>query len=143
MGFCILLLSAFLFSLSAFAQSYAITWSTIDGGGGTSTNGQYALSGTIGQPDAGGPMTNGPYSVTGGFWVLPQAVQTEGAPTLTIAKGAPGFANISWTPASTNWILQERLSLTAGFWTNSPSGATNPITVPAPVPVKFYRLFKP
>jgi len=129
-------------ALTATAQ-YSINWSTIDGGGGTSTNGQYAVSGTIGQPDAGGPMTNGQYSVTGGFWALPQAVQTEGAPTLTIVKGAPGFANISWTPASTNWVLQERLSLNSGSWSNSPSGSTNPIVVPANVPTKFYRLFKP
>jgi hypothetical protein len=125
------------------AQSYSIDWHTIDGGGGTSTNGQYSLSGTIGQPDASGPMTNGQFSVTGGFWALPQAVQTEGAPTLTIAKGAPGFALISWTPASTNWVLQERLSLTSGGWSNAVSGSTNPVTVPATVPVKFYRLFRP
>jgi hypothetical protein len=136
--FCFLL-SALCFSASA---QYAITWSTIDGGGGTSTGGVYSVSSTIGQPDAGGPMTNGQYSITGGFWALPQAVQTEGAPTLTIAKGAPGFALISWTPASTNWVLQERLSLNAGAWTNSPSGPTNSVTVPATVPTKFYRLFK-
>jgi hypothetical protein len=98
----------------------------------------------IGQPDAGGPMTNGQYSVTGGFWVLPQAVQVEGAPTLTTAKGAPGFALISWTPATgTNWVLQENLNLGTTNWVNSPSGATNPIVVPATAPKKFYRLFKP
>ena len=139
-GFCFLLSS---FCFSAFAQ-YSIDWHTIDGGGGTSTGGVYAVSGTIGQPDAGTtPMTNGQYSVTGGFWVLPVAVQTTNAPTLTIAKGTPGFANISWTPATgTNWVLQERLSLTVGAWTNSPSGSTNPIIVPATMPVKFYRLHK-
>ena len=89
-------------------------------------------------------MTNGQYSLTGGFWALPTAVQTEGAPTLLIAKGAPGFANISWTSATgTNWVLQERFSLNSGSWSNSPSGSTNPIIVPATVPTKFYRLFKP
>jgi hypothetical protein len=121
---------------------YAIDWSKIAGGGGTSTNGQFALSGTIGQPDAGGPLTNGQYSLTGGFWVLPQAVPTEGAPTLSIAKGAPGFAVISWTPATTTWVLQESLNLTTG-WTNSVSGTTNPVTVSAQPPRKFYRLKTP
>jgi hypothetical protein len=29
-----------------------LDWFTIDGGGGTSTGGVYAVSGTIGQPDA-------------------------------------------------------------------------------------------
>jgi hypothetical protein len=134
------LLSALCFG--AWAQ-YAIDWHTIDGGGGTSTNGQYSVSGTIGQPDAGGRMTDGQYAVTGGFWALPQGVQTEGAPTLTIAKDAPGFANISWTPASTNWVLQESLDLSPAAWTNSPSGATNPVVVPVTVPVRFYRLYKP
>jgi len=138
--FCFLL---FALCFSSAAQ-YSLPWHTIDGGGGTSTGGVYRVSGTIGQPDAGGPLTNGQFSVTGGFWALPQAVQTEGAPTLTIAPASPGFALISWTPATgTNWVLQERLSLTVGAWTNSPSGWTNPVTVPATLPTRFYRLFKP
>jgi hypothetical protein len=129
---------------TSLAPSYSLDWHTMDGGGGTSTGGVYSVSGTIGQSDAGAAMTNGQYSVAGGFWALPHAVQTDGAPTLIIAKGAPGLASISWTPATgTNWVLQERLSLTSGSWTNAPSGATNPITVPATVPAKFYRLFKP
>jgi hypothetical protein len=52
---------------TAQAQSYGITWWTIDGGGGTSTGGGYTLSGTIGQPDAG-TMTGGSYTLVGGFW---------------------------------------------------------------------------
>jgi hypothetical protein len=52
---------------SAHAQSYAITWWTVDGGGGTSTGGGYTLSGTIGQPDAG-VLSGGGYTLTGGFW---------------------------------------------------------------------------
>jgi hypothetical protein len=58
-----------LFAGAAQAQDYAITWYTIDGGGGTSTGGDYSLSGTIGQHDASGPLVGGDYSVTGGFWV--------------------------------------------------------------------------
>jgi hypothetical protein len=60
-----------LFALSSVqAQSgggYDLSWSTIDGGGGTSTGGNYSLSGTIGQADAG-TMTGGDYELTGGFW---------------------------------------------------------------------------
>ena len=125
----------------AFAQ-YSIDWHTIDGGGGTSTGGVYSVSGTIGQPDAVGPMTNGQYSVTGGFWALPTAVQTVGAPTLTIAPATPGNATISWTPATPGFVLQESASIASG-WTNSPSGATTPIVVSAAGPLKFYRLNKP
>ena len=128
---------------SAAAQTYSIDWSTIDGGGGTSTGGVYSVSGTIGQPDAGGPMTNGQYSVTGGFWVLPTAIQTGGAPTLAIVPATPGNATISWTPNTPGWILQETWVLSPANWTNSPSGSANPIVVPAITPSKFYRLFKP
>jgi len=65
-------------------------------------------------------------------------------PLLSISSMGAGEVTISWTPATdTNWVLQERLNLTTGAWTNSPSGATNPVTVPATLPTKFYRLFKP
>jgi hypothetical protein len=133
----------FLSSVSASAQNYAIAWHTIDGGGGTSTGGVYSVSGTIGQPDAGGPMTNGQYSVTGGFWVLPTALQVTNAPKLTIAPATPGTATISWTPNTPGFVLQETLSLSPTNWVNSASGTTNPIVVPATVPSKFYRLSKP
>lgn len=128
-------------SVGAGAQ-YSISWSTIDGGGGTSTGGVYSISGTVGQHDAGRTMTNGPYRLTGGFWGLPQAVQTVGAPTLKIIPASPGNATISWTPATTNWILQENLNLATTNWVNSISGQTNPVTVPAGLPQKYYRLFK-
>jgi len=46
---------------------YVLEWSTIDGGGGTSSGGQYNLTGTIGQPDAG-YSKGGNYELLGGFW---------------------------------------------------------------------------
>jgi hypothetical protein len=127
-------------ALAVCAQSYSIEWFTIDGGG-TSTGGVYSVSGTIGQPDAGA-MSGGNFSVTGGFWSL-FAVQTPGAPTLKIVPATPGNATISWTPATPGFILQETISLAPTNWVNSPSGATNPIVVPATLPTKFYRLLKP
>ena len=48
-------------------SDYDLTWHTIDGGGGTSSGGSYAISGTIGQPDAG-VMTGGDYELAGGYW---------------------------------------------------------------------------
>jgi len=45
----------------------ALTWWTVDGGGGTSLGGPYALSGTVGQPDAG-LLSGGTYTLDGGFW---------------------------------------------------------------------------
>lgn len=46
---------------------YDLTWSTIDGGGGSSNGGGYSLAGTIGQPDAG-VLSGGGYTLNGGFW---------------------------------------------------------------------------
>jgi len=55
-------------SVSA-AGSYQINWWTVDSGGGTiqSGDGQYTLSGTIGQPDTS-LSTGGGYTLNGGFW---------------------------------------------------------------------------
>ena len=138
-----LALLVFFSAVTARSQSYSIDWHTIDGGGGASTGGVFTVNGTIGQPDAGGPMTGGAYSLTGGFWALPFAVQTPGAPVLTIVPFGPGQARISWTPATPGFVLQETLSLSPANWLNTPSGAANPVTVPATLPSKFYRLRKP
>jgi len=55
----------------ALAQSgggYDLSWSTVDGGGATwSEGGGYSLGGTIGQPDAG-VLSGGGYTLAGGFW---------------------------------------------------------------------------
>ena len=60
------------------AQSFALDWFSISGGGGTSSGGGYTMSGTIGQADAG-EMSGGPYLLQGGFWSLTGA-QTPGVP---------------------------------------------------------------
>jgi hypothetical protein len=63
---CVLCVSIIVFA-SVGVADYKIIWSTIDGGGGQSSGGQYVLMGTIGQPDAG-YSSNGNYQVLGGFW---------------------------------------------------------------------------
>jgi hypothetical protein len=49
------------------AQGLSLTWWTVDGGGGQSSGGTFAVSGTAGQPDAG-TLTGGDFTLTGGFW---------------------------------------------------------------------------
>ena len=46
---------------------YDLPWSTVDGGGGISSGGTYAISSTAGQPDAG-ELSGGSYTLAGGFW---------------------------------------------------------------------------
>src|ERR1051325_3515160 len=58
----------FIYTATASAQPYDVDWHTIDCGGETSTAGQYELSGTIGQPDAGLVMAAGGFELSGGFW---------------------------------------------------------------------------
>src|SRR5437763_1573544 len=99
-----------LLALSASAQSFSIDWCKVAGGGGTSTNGQYSLSGTIGQHDAGGPLTGGNYSLTGGFWAL-YAVPTTGAPTLRIVLTTTNTAVVS-LPAPTAFACRAISSMT-------------------------------
>lgn len=141
-GYRVVFVAVLLCGLSPALAQYSIPWWKIGGGGGTSAGGGFSITGSIGQFDADGPMFSDRYSVSGGFWALPVAVQVAGAPTLHIAKAAPGFAVVWWTPPSTNWVLQESPTL-AGTWTNSPSGPTNPVTVPTFPPSKFYRLSSP
>lgn len=59
---------------------FAIGWHTIDGGGATypgeGVGGNYAVAGTLGQPDASSftaPMTGGGFEIVGGFWVVAAA----------------------------------------------------------------------
>ena len=135
---------------SASAQTqYQIDWSTIAGGGGTSTGGVYTVSGTVGQPDASGAMTGGSYSLTGGFWAL-YAVQTAGAPWLTITRTTTNSVVVSWPLPADGWVLE---------WTNRTAGVSAPwpqiappyqtntaqawIVEPSPTGNRFYRLHKP
>jgi len=62
------LLIIVLVTISMAGADYSISWYTIEGGGGQSSGGQYIVSGTIGQPDAG-YLGSGNYELLGGFWV--------------------------------------------------------------------------
>jgi hypothetical protein len=66
---CLLVLVLLIASTAVYAQTagYSLPWWTSDGGGGDSSGGQYSLSATIGQPDAGALM-GGRYLLNGGFW---------------------------------------------------------------------------
>lgn len=124
------------------AQSYSIDWYKVSGGGGTSTNGPYSVSGTIGQHDAGGPMTGGSYSLTGGFWSLIAVVQTLGLPNLIITHSGTSVT-VSW-PDTGSYTLQQSPSL-PGTWTTSgytitTSNGTNSITINNPTGNLFFRL---
>jgi hypothetical protein len=130
------------------AQSYSVDWHTIDGGGGTSTSGMFTVTGTIGQPDAGA-MGGGTYTLQGGFWGIVAAVQTEGAPWLTVTRSNNSVV-VSWPLPATGWRLHATTNLVTGgsLWTEIPpsyqtNGTNLQFTEPVPTGNKFYRLHKP
>ena len=126
-----------------YAQPYAINWYKVSGGGGTSTNAQFNLSGTIGQHDAGGPMTGGNFSLTGGFWALISVVQTPGAPVLYVSHSG-NTVTVYWQNVP-GLVLQQAGSLNPpvswtqnNSWTNS--NGTNYLNLISPAGKQFYRL---
>jgi hypothetical protein len=143
----LLLSLALLCTAAAFAQQYGIDWHKVAGGGGSSSGGQYSLSGTIGQHDATPAMTGGNYSLTGGFWAI-SAVQTPGAPTLYITQSGNNVI-LSWIAPSTGFLLvnNPNLTVTNGWSTTSPAPVStngfNYVTNAITPGNKFYRLHHP
>ena len=142
-----LILSLVLLATGAHAQSYSIDWQKIAGGGGTSTGGVYSLNGTIGQPDASGTLTGGTFSLTGGFWSL-YAVQTPGAPLLSIRRTTTNTVAIFWPSPSPGFGLQQNTNGIATVnWSNvltapTDDGTTKTVIVSPPAGNRFYRLIK-
>ena len=141
---CLILLG---FRDLALAQSFSIDWFTIDGGAGTSTGGGYSLSGTIGQADAG-MMSGGNYSLAGGFWGIVGAIQTPGAPPLSIRLTETNTVVVSWPAPSPGFTLQQNGDLATSMWSTPPSTVTDDgtnrfIIVSPPAGNRFYRLVKP
>ena len=135
------------FACTLHAQQYAIDKFAIADGGGTSTGGVYSVSGTIGQPDASRAMSGGNYSVTGGFWSLIAAVQTPGAPLLTVTTTGANVV-VSWPSPNTGFVLQENPDVTnPNGWVNSAfsitdNGTTKSVTVSTTIGSKYFRLKK-
>src|ERR1017187_6696041 len=130
----------------SFSQPYSIDWYKVAGGGGTSTGGVYAVSGTIGQHDAGGPMTGGNYSLTGRFWGGITVVQTPGAPRppITFNSQLP-TVTVSWPSSATNYVLQQNSDLNTANWVNTgllitTNGTTESVTISPSTGNLFFRL---
>src|SRR6516162_7796533 len=133
--------------LSGRTQNYSIDWYKTSGGGGTSSNGQYVLSGTIGQHDVSGPLTGGTYSLTGGFWAI-YALQTPGSPLLRVFLTATNTSVVAWPAPSTGFHLQQNPDIRNSNWsgvTNTVNAVNgeNQVTISPPLGNRFYRLIYP
>lgn len=139
-------LAALLLPVTAPAQSYSVNWYKVSGGGGTSTNGTYSISGTIGQHDASGSMTGPGYAVTGGFWAI-YAVQTAGLPPLNIRWAGPNSAIVYWLNTG-SYSLKTNGNLNKTNWVNyggtvTTLNGTNSVTFTPPKGNLFFRLSLP
>jgi hypothetical protein len=108
----------------------------------------YSVTGTIGQPDAGA-MSGGNYTLQGGFWGVIAAVQTPGAPLLSIIRTTTNTVAVFWPSPSTGFTLQQNTNgLSSVNWSNVTSGllddgTTKTLIVNPPTGNRFYRLSKP
>jgi hypothetical protein len=128
------------------AQTCSLHWPGIDGGGGTRTGGVFGVIGTIGQPVVSQQaMTGGHYSLVGGFWSL-IAVQTPGAPRLSIFRTTTNAVAVTWPSPSVDWVLQQDTnSVSSVNSSNVTSGnadyrTTKTLIVNPPAGNRFYRL---
>jgi len=145
--FCITL-GALALSRTADAQ-FNIDWFSIDDGGRTSAGGQFALSGTIGQPDAAPVLTGGSFKVEPGFWSGVTLLQTPGAPILKIKLIGGGLAVLSWPVSVTGFTLQETSNVTQpNGWSSPPqpvvdTATEHTVTVQATGTTRCFRLMRP
>ena len=111
------------FGLSPTSESLPVEPAVLlSGGGGTSTNGAFSVTGTIGQPDSGAKLAGGNYSVEGGFWSVAVIVQTPGAPLLSLTHlRDSGILFFSWPVTPENYSLESTPLL-------GPSGAWTPVS---------------
>jgi len=131
-------------ALSAGAQNYSIGWYKIAGSGGTSANGAYRVTGTIGQQDASGAMTGSSYSMTGGYWSMISVVQTPGLPTLYISSSG-NTVTVYWQNAPSCTLQQNGNVNVSGGWSTcgcscTTSNGTNYVSVTNPSGSLFFRL---
>jgi hypothetical protein len=125
-------------------QSFAIDWFTIAGGGASSSGGNYALVGTIGQASAG-VQSGGNFVLSGGFW---SAISVMEIPGLSLRLSPTNTVIVSWPAPSTGFELQQNSQVATTNWSNvivSPTmvGDEKQVILPAPAGNRFFRLRKP
>jgi hypothetical protein len=94
-------------------ESLWIDWYTVDGGGGSTSAGEFTLSGTVGQPDAGALVASGcDFAVFGGYWgqfsdVIPNPPER---PRLSICFASANSLLLSWPGSHPGCCVQKRLA---------------------------------
>jgi hypothetical protein len=83
---------------------------------------------------------------TGAAYLFSLAVQTSGAPSLTIRLTTTNAVAVLWPSPSTDWTLQENTNGVASVnWSNAPGtiqddGTNKTLIINPPTANRFYRL---
>jgi hypothetical protein len=94
-------------------------------------------------------LSGGNYTLQGGFWGVIAAVQTPGAPLLSIFHTTTNTVAVTWPSPSTGWTLQQTTNSDSSVnWSNVTSGiaddgTSKTLIVNPPAGNRFYRLFNP
>lgn len=117
----------------------------ISGGGGSSTNSRFGVTGTIGQKEGDKKLTNGRFTVEPGFWNVVGLVQIPNSPLLQLEQDASGIC-IRWNSSSSAFILETSNSVGPNaVWSQAvgliiQDGANRRYKVASAPGTKFYRL---
>ncbi len=109
-------------ALAGAAESLSIDWYTVDGGGGSSSAGEFTLSGTVGQPDAGTlTAAGGGFTLLGGYWgQFSEGTEVPSErPRLYVRLINASTLVLSWPTGQTGYLLEQRLAASPG-WSDVP-----------------------
>jgi hypothetical protein len=142
----LLLLTAAL--LHADPPRFAITKTTIDAGGAGTPGPRFALTGTIGQPDAAPRFVSADnrFVIEPGFWPGYVVVPTPGLPELTMRPHSlRGYTLLAWPVAANGYILQESPDLSPNSWTDVriavvDTATEHTVSYPMSAQRRFFRL---
>ena len=96
-------------------------------------------------------MSGGNFTLEGGFWGVIAALQTPGAPLLSVVRTATNTVVVAWPLPATGWVLEQTPTVNGSPppWTPVPAAQyqTNAthcfISVLSPAGNHFYRLRLP
>ena len=132
------------FGFSGLAQTLSLERLSIDSsgffdiGGGTVSNAEYMVSGTLQQQEFG-TFGGGNFTLQGGIWDVSLPVPHGEMPRLALATvGTNVF--LSWSMTTPGFVLEVSETLAPPAWTYAPRGASSPVMIPALGGTRLYRL---
>jgi hypothetical protein len=131
------------------AHDFEMDWYAVAAGGGEGSGGDFTVSATLEQPEAG-DMAGGDFTLTSGFWSIVPATEPPPAFSLSVSLNQ-GNLVISWPETgSSGFLLEESFALAASGTAWNPvnvaslsSNGTKAVRLPLTAGSRFYRLHRP